>query len=147
MSALFQREKTGVVGFFKKLLGKSNNNSGGNRVVGATPGRPWKQPSSSAPVAKLVSATPKGLKKLKIAFEYYAPLAKGVFVVGAFNEWDHQGNALKKDKSGKWKAELSLPRGRYEYRYLVDGVWENDQRPVECVPNAFGSWNSVVTVQ
>lgn len=87
------------------------------------------------------------MKKTKVVFEYYAPLAKGVHVAGAFNDWNLQAHPLKKDKSGKWKAELSLPRGRYEYRYLVDGVWENDQRPVECVPNAFGSWNSVITVQ
>ncbi len=90
---------------------------------------------------------PKGLKKTKVLFEYYAPLAQGVHVAGAFNDWDLESNPLKKDKSGKWRAELSLPPGRYEYRYLVDGIWENDQRPVECVPNAFGSWNSVVTVQ
>ncbi len=70
-----------------------------------------------------------------------------MYVAGAFNDWDAESNSLKKDKSGKWKVELSLPLGRYEYRYLVDGIWENDQRPVECVPNAFGSWNSVVKVQ
>lgn len=90
---------------------------------------------------------PKSLKKTKVPFEYYAPLAKGVYVAGTFNDWDAESNPLKKDKSGKWKVELFLSLGRYEYRYLVDGIWENDQRSVECVPNAFGSWNSVVTVQ
>ena len=83
----------------------------------------------------------------KAAFEYYAPQARMVYLAGTFNDWDLQACPLNKDRMGKWKAELSLPIGRHEYRYLVDGVWENDQRPVECVPNAFGSWNSVVTVQ
>ena len=87
----------------------------------------------------------KGSKK--IVFEYYAPLARLVYVAGTFNDWSLESCPLKKDKSGKWRTELALPLGRYEYRYRVDGIWENDQRPVECVPNAFGSWNCVVTVQ
>lgn len=87
----------------------------------------------------------KKLKK-KVIFEYYSPMARNVHVAGTFNDWDLEASPLRKDRSGKWKAALSLPTGRYEYRYLVDGVWENDQRPVECVPNAFGSWNCVVTI-
>ena len=88
----------------------------------------------------------KKLKEKKIVFEYFAPLARGVHVAGTFNHWSLRVSPLKKDRNGKWKAELALAPGRYEYRYLVDGVWENDQRPVECVPNAFGSWNCVVTI-
>lgn len=83
----------------------------------------------------------------KAEFEYYAPSAQSVCVAGTFNDWNEEGCRLKRDVSGKWKVTLSLPVGRYEYRYLVDGVWENDQRPVECVPNAFGSWNCVITIQ
>ncbi len=88
----------------------------------------------------------KNLKK-KVIFEYYAPLARKVHVAGTFNDWRPEASPLKRDRSGKWKVTLPLPTGRFEYRYLVDGVWENDQRPVECIPNAFGSWNCVVTVQ
>ena len=87
-----------------------------------------------------------GLEK-KIEFEYYAPLAKTVELAGTFNDWDPTQVSLKKDRSGKWKAALPLTPGRYEYRYLVDGVWQNDQRPMECVPNAFGTWNCVLEVQ
>ena len=87
----------------------------------------------------------KNLKK-KVIFEYYAPSALNVHVAGTFNDWNPEVSPLKKDRSGKWRATLPLPTGRFEYRYRVDGVWENDQRPVECVPNAFGSWNCVVTI-
>ena len=83
----------------------------------------------------------------KSIFEHYAPLAREVCVAGTFNDWNREVSPLKKGRDGKWKAELSLPPGRYEYRYVVDGAWENDQRPVPCVPNAFGSWNCVITVQ
>ena len=89
----------------------------------------------------------KNLRAKKVNFEYYAPLARAVHLAGTFNDWDPADCALRKEADGKWRANLSLAPGRYEYRYLVDGAWENDQRPVECVPNAFGSWNCVVTVQ
>lgn len=83
----------------------------------------------------------------EVLFEYFAPQAKQVCLAGTFNNWSLEICPLRKDKDGKWKVKVLLQPGRHEYRYVVDGVWENDQRPVECIPNTFGSWNSVVTVQ
>ncbi|MFA5167751.1 MAG: isoamylase early set domain-containing protein [Candidatus Omnitrophota bacterium] len=79
-------------------------------------------------------------------FKYHASQAKKVGLGGDFNNWKADKNPLKKDATGNWKASLKLKAGRYQYRYLVDGVWQNAQEPVECVPNAFGSWNCVVEV-
>ena len=79
-------------------------------------------------------------------FKFYAPQAKKVELGGCFNNWKANKNPLKKDATGNWKTSLELKPGRYQYRYLVDGVWQNAQEPVECVPNAFGSWNCVVEV-
>ncbi len=97
--------------------------------------------------SKMVNRRKKNARGGKIEFEYYAPLAQKVQLAGTFNRWNAQKTLLKKDREGRWKVVLQLSPGRYEYRYLVDGNWENDQRPVECVPNAFGAWNCVVTVQ
>lgn len=82
----------------------------------------------------------------KVVFEFYAPQAEKVELAGSFNNWQPQQTPLKKDRSGKWKAELYLPAGRHEYRFLVDGTWQNDQKPVECIPNPFGSWNCVLKI-
>lgn len=82
----------------------------------------------------------------KIAFQYTADSAENVFLSGTFNNWDQKGNPLKKNSSGQWTTALKLVPGKYEYRFIVDGTWECDQQQVECVPNTFGSWNSVVTV-
>lgn len=79
-------------------------------------------------------------------FQFYAPLAKKVELGGDFNNWKANKNPLKKDANGNWKTSLKLKKGRYQYRYLVDGNWQNAQEPVECVPNAFGSWNCVIEV-
>ena len=83
----------------------------------------------------------------KVTFEYYAPQARKVELAGTFNGWNASETSLKKEKDGKWRATLDLAAGRYEYRYRVDGDWQNDQRPVECIPNTFGSWNCVLEVQ
>lgn len=81
-----------------------------------------------------------------VLFEYYAPRATSVQLAGTFNEWNLSNCPLKKEEGGWWRVTVNLVPGRYEYRYLVDGSWENDQRPVVCVPNPFGTWNCVVEV-
>lgn len=77
-------------------------------------------------------------------FEYCAAEAKEVAVAGTFNDW--KPVPLKPNGKGKWALSLKLKPGRYEYRYFVDNTWQNDQRTVECVPNAFGTWNCVLEV-
>lgn len=81
-----------------------------------------------------------------VTFEYFAPSAKKVYVAGNFNSWKLDGLPLKKDRSGRWSAELELPPGSYEYRFLVDGNWQNEQKPVEYRPNEFGSANCLLKV-
>ncbi len=82
----------------------------------------------------------------KVVFERYAPEANLVQIAGTFNNWDLTKNLLKKEKDGTWKVSIEISPGRYEYRFLVDGNWKNDQLPEECVPNAFGSLNCVMEV-
>ncbi len=95
--------------------------------------------SGSKPSAKKIS-------EQTVNFEFYAPLAKQVRLAGDFNGWNASKCPLKKQKDGHWTAALNLKPGSYQYRYQVDGNWENDQRPVKVVPNAFGTWNCVIEV-
>ena len=95
---------------------------------------------------KNVAKEKKPRKNKKVDFEHYAPEASLVQLAGAFNNWDLTKNPLKKDEDGTWKVSIELPPGRYEYRFLVDGIWKNDQLPEECVPNAFGTLNCVTEV-
>jgi len=81
--------------------------------------------------------------KGKIKFEFSAPEAKDVSLAGSFNQWNTQSNPMKKDKKGVWKATLSLEPGSYEYRFFVDGKWENDPSCASCVINEFGGKNCV----
>jgi len=98
------------------------------------------------PAAKTCAKTPCKPCDKTVDFKFYAPQAKKVFLGGGFNDWKPEKHPMKKDTKGNWKITLKLIPGRYEYRYLVDGVWHNAQEPVECVPNAFGSWNCIAEV-
>ncbi len=86
-------------------------------------------------------------EKKKVDFELFAPEAQKVTLAGDFNQWKPEATPLEKKENGKWKVTLNLAPGRYEYRFLVDGDWQNDPQSGECVPNAFGSWNSVLEVR
>jgi 1,4-alpha-glucan branching enzyme len=86
-------------------------------------------------------------KTKKVPFEFMAPDARKVYLAGDFNHWDTSANPMKKDKKGVWKAAVSLKPGKYEYRFLVDGNWENDPSCAGCVSNEFGSKNCVRIVE
>jgi len=83
----------------------------------------------------------------KSLFEFLAPDAQKVFLAGDFNNWDPSASLMKKDKNGMWKTTVSLKPGRYEYRFLRDGHWENDPACCDCVQNQFGSQNCVKIVE
>jgi len=50
---------------------------------------------------------------------------------------------MEKDDKGNWKVGISLPLGRYKYRFWVDGIWHDDPHAQERVENPFGSHNCV----
>jgi 1,4-alpha-glucan branching enzyme len=80
-------------------------------------------------------------------FEFSAPEAQKVSLGGDFNNWDTQATPMKKNKNGIWKVTVNMKPGRYEYRFFVDGKWENDLSCTGCVPNEFGSMNCVKIVE
>ena len=85
------------------------------------------------------------IPKTKVTFAYQAPEAKEVLLVGDFTGWEQAPLALKKVK-GRWSKTVSLPRGRYEYRLLVDGKWCDDPECKTRNPNQFGGENCVCVV-
>jgi 1,4-alpha-glucan branching enzyme len=88
----------------------------------------------------------KPLRKKRVVFSLDAPNARQVHVTGTFCDWQADSCALKRDSRGKWSATLSLPPGRYEYRFLVDGGWRDDPKCTERVLNAFGTENCILHV-
>ena len=79
----------------------------------------------------------------KIEFNLHSPDAEKVFLAGDFNHWDAGSLPMKKNGNGIWETRVELPPGRYEYRFWVDGVWQDDPNAHERVANPFGTQNCV----
>jgi 1,4-alpha-glucan branching enzyme len=91
--------------------------------------------------------TVKKKKTKKVNFTMVAPEAQNIFLAGNFNGWDINSHPLKKGAKGIWKASMSLMPGVYEYRFLVNGEWQNDPNCTSFVPNSYGSENCVITLE
>ena len=93
------------------------------------------------------TVTPKKQNHKKASFKFHAPEAQNVQLAGDFNAWDPHTHPLKRDSRGLWKININLSPGRYEYRFLVDGQWQDDPTCETCAPNPFGSLNSVIELK
>lgn len=89
----------------------------------------------SAKAAKTVKAAPAKKEASKdVVFSIDAPLATTVAVAGCFNNWSVTKNKLKKDKKGVWSVKIPLAAGRYEYKFVCDGVnWDEGENKVKNV--------------
>src|SRR5436190_17417657 len=75
--------------------------------------------------------------------------AKGVSVVsitGDFTAWSEEGLRLRRGPNDEWRAILMLEPGEYQYRLLIDGVWQDDPSATVRVANPFGGQNCVLKV-
>jgi len=95
---------------------------------------------------------PKGLESekktlKKVDLKMLLPKAKKVSLAGDFNNWNVKSHPLKKDSKGMWKISIDLVPGRYEYRFIVDGKWQNDPNCTTCVPNPLGGENCMLELR
>ena len=84
----------------------------------------------------------------KVTFTVSAEEAKNVAVVGSFNEWNAKATPLKKLKNGSFKGTVDLESGSsYEFRYLVDGTYVNEQEADSFAWNDYaGTENCVLSL-
>jgi len=84
-----------------------------------------------------------------IVFVTLYPRAGSVQVAGDFNNWQPMATPMEKvgDSSGVWQTKMNLPPGRYRYRLVVDGQWQQDPYNHHTELNQFGEFNSIVEVK
>ncbi|WP_117881843.1 isoamylase early set domain-containing protein [Aureibaculum luteum] len=83
----------------------------------------------------------------KVTFTLPEADAEKVAVVGDFNNWKPAKKyELKKLKNGNFKGTIDLEKGTsYQFRYLVDGAYKNDEQADSYAFNEFaGTENSVL---
>ena len=95
--------------------------------------------------------TKKTVKKLNpneklVKFQIQAEAGSEVSVAGSFNAWDPKANKLRKVKD-MYATSIVLPKGRHEYKFVINGVWHVDPNCPEWQPNSMGSINSLLTVE
>jgi chromosome partitioning protein len=91
-----------------------------------------------------------GVEQLKdaVVFMTLYPHAQNVQIAGDFNNWNPQNTTMHKvSDDGVWQTKLNLPQGRYRYRIVVDGKWQQDPYNELTEVNPFGEYNSVFEVK
>jgi len=84
---------------------------------------------------------------VQVRFFYPDVRAGEVCVAGSFNGWSTESHCM--GRSGKaWTMSFYVPRGRYEYLFVVDGgIWVPDPGNDLTQDNGFGGRNSVLIVE
>lgn len=84
----------------------------------------------------------------KVTFTLPNVEAEAVSLVGDFNEWDASATPLKKLKNGNFKVVVDLATKKsYEYKFIVDGEYTNDDAAEASVWNEYANAeNSVVAL-
>ncbi len=85
---------------------------------------------------------------VEVLFTLHHANARDVFLCGDFNQWSPAALRMtRQGASDRWEKRVTLPSGRYEYKFLVDGAWTADPTTRNEVLNAFGSINSILEVR
>ncbi|MDD3154954.1 MAG: glycogen-binding domain-containing protein [Victivallaceae bacterium] len=99
--------------------------------------------ATAAPVAPIRKAA-----KKRVTFECIAQVGQVVSLAGSFNDWDPKAKCLSDKKGdGVFTCTVMLEPGTYEYKFVVDGKWQLDDRNPEFAPNDLGTLNSVKVVE
>jgi chromosome partitioning protein len=91
-----------------------------------------------------------GVSQIKdaVVFVTLCPRAKSVQIAGDFNSWQPAKNPMQRvSDSGVWQTKIKLPQGKYRYRLVVDGQWQQDPYNEQAELNPFGEYNSIIEVQ
>jgi chromosome partitioning protein len=82
-----------------------------------------------------------------IVFVTLYPRAHNVQIAGDFNNWEPETTPMERvGESGIWKTKMNLDSGRYRYRLVVDGHWQQDPYNSNMELNPYGDYNSVLEV-
>jgi chromosome partitioning protein len=83
-----------------------------------------------------------------VVFVTLYPHAHEVCIAGDFNNWQPANTKMEKvGSSGIWQTKMKLSPGKYRYRLVVDGKWQQDPYNEISELNPFGEYNSIVNIK
>ena len=130
-----------------------DSGGGGTSVATVTPIS--MAPPSLAPAMQVRKTTEQkledfyGVKKIgdEVIFAVQFKEARKVLIAGDFNNWSPMSTPmLSRGRPGEFWMCMPLPRGRYRYRFVVDGKWVTDSNNEFVETNQFGELNNVIEV-
>jgi hypothetical protein len=106
---------------------------------------PEKRESVSSLQEEIEKSFEPDIKEVTFALESSA--AKDIYVAGDFNDWKiNDESRLARGENGSWEKRVTLPHGRYRYKFVVDGEWTIDSKNQAREINTFGSFDSVMEI-
>jgi beta-lactamase regulating signal transducer with metallopeptidase domain len=74
------------------------------------------------------------------------PNARIVALAGSFNNWN-QSQLLFAREGDEWVCRVNLPRGKHQYKFVVDGDWLTDPGNPKIVHDERGNLNSQLSAE
>ncbi|MFO0856990.1 MAG: AAA family ATPase [Phycisphaerales bacterium] len=87
-----------------------------------------------------------GLRETSQGVLFVQPMTAGktISIAGSFNNWSPTAHVMKRNQAlGIYELCLRLPAGKFQYRIVVDGTWQNDPYNPNTEPNPFGEVNNI----
>jgi chromosome partitioning protein len=113
--------------------------------LAASPPDPWTHASAGSDDAASELGPPR-----EVVMRFSDSLAGDVRIAGDFNGWvPDRGVRSRIESEGQtrvWTKLLSLEPGTYQYRYVVDGEWQEDPTNPQSAPGPTGQPNSILQV-
>jgi len=84
----------------------------------------------------------------RVTFKVTAAVGSKVYLAGSFNDWSVEECPMKdKGGNGEFTCMKFLAPGYYEYKFVIDGIWDIDASNPCFVANDMGTLNSVLEVK
>jgi len=122
-------------------------------VSGVTAEQPALAASASDTVARMpllvhrdAAAPRRNPPDQEVVLRFSGLIGKSVQLAGDFNGWIPDQGVTTRGRHGGIEKVMRLAPGDYQYRIVVDGVWQADPDNPERVPNAYGGSNSLLRV-
>lgn len=104
-------------------------------------------PKTPAPTRVASPALAAATDSVPVRLIFHADDARTVHVAGSWNNWDPEALPLLPSGDGTFSAIVALPRGRYEYLFVLDGDrWVLDPAAPLVVEDGFGQRNAVLEI-
>ena len=99
-------------------------------------------------MANKANAKTDAVKRRRVVLTADLGAGKTVSVAGNFNDWDPNAKPMTdKNGDGVYRCTLLLAPGKYEYKFVIDGVWCVDTNNPNFAPNDLGTLNSLLIVE